>query len=167
MDPSQIYALVTGGILIIFLTFRLILYCYSLLNQSSVQYWIFRYLIYPRLHVIWSLPYYEIIIQAGYWAGTITSNVIGVQTLQEASIRAARLSILNLTPLFASNHLGFIAYIMGIPLQTITHLHSSVAVVAIAESVFHITTIRLFNFENPIHIYGLVVCLFLLENVTD
>jgi len=99
-------------------------------------------------------------LQAIYIAKTILSNIIGVNTLKNASIQAARLSLANFIPLFFSNHLGYAAYIIGVPLRSIVRFYSSIAIITVIKSIFYIVTIlitQLFSFKNLKNLYGILV----------
>ena len=160
MEISSFYTLAAGSILVIILIIRVISSFITFLFKPSIQFWIFKNLVYPRLYLFISVPRYEALLQAIYIAGTISSNIIGVNTLKDASIRAARLSLANFIPLFFSNHLGYAAYIIGVPLRSMVRFHGSIAIIAIIESIFHIVTIlitKLFSFKNLKNLYGILV----------
>jgi hypothetical protein len=162
MDITQIYSLVVGGILVVLLVHRFLHAVTKILHTSTLQHWVFRNLVYPRLHLILPLTYYEGFLQIMYWGGTITSNVVGVNNLRDASFRAALLSVINLTPLVLSSCLGLISYIIGLSSYSVTRIHGTVAVVTLLEAIFHVATA--FVVHNPVsfrlqkNLYGLIVC---------
>ena len=99
-------------------------------------------------------------MQAIYIAGTISSNIIGVNTLKDASIRAARLLLANFILLFFSNHLGYTAYIIRVPLRSIVRFYGLITIIAIIESIFYIVTIliiKLFSFKNLKNLYSILI----------
>jgi len=95
-----------------------------------------------------------------YIARTILSNITGVNTLKDASIRATRLLFANFIPLFFSNYLGYAIYIIRVPLRSIVRFYSLITIIAVIESIFHIATIliiKLFSFKNLKNIYGILI----------
>ena len=160
MEISSFYILAASGILVIIITICIILSFTSFLFKPSIQFQIFKNFIYLRLYLFISVPCYKALLQAIYIAGTILSNIIGVNTLKDASIRAACLSLVNFILLFFSNHLGYAVYIIGVPLQSIVRFYGLIAIVAIIESIFHIATIliiKIFSFKNLKNIYGILI----------
>lgn len=162
VDVSQIYSLAAGSVFIILLTFKVVHMASTFLTSSDLKYWLFRRFIYPRLHLFFPLPYYEIVLQLIYWSGTIASNIIGVNTLKDASLRAAQLSLVNLIPLVASSSLSLTSYVLGLSARAVVRMHGSMSAITIAEGVFHIVTALITNkplsFGNWRLLYGLIVC---------
>jgi hypothetical protein len=162
MEITHIYSLVVGGILVVILVHRFLHAITNILHSSTFQHWVFRNLVYPQLHLILPLTYYEVFLQIMYWGGTITSNVVGVNGLRDASFQAARLSIINLTPLLLSSYLGLISYIVGLSSYSVRRIHGSVALVTLLEAIFHVATALVvhkpLSFKPQRNLYGLIVC---------
>ena len=60
-----------------------------------------------------------------------------IPTLSQAGFRAGTLLIVNLIPLFAGPHLGFLADLLGVNLSTIRQIHRSAGVMAVLLAAFH------------------------------
>jgi hypothetical protein len=86
MEILSFYTLAAGGILVIILTIYIILYFIDFLFKPSTQFWIFKNLIYLHLYLFTSVPCYKTLLQAIYITGTISFNIIGVNTLKDVSI---------------------------------------------------------------------------------
>jgi len=141
MEISSFYTLAAGGILVIIITICVISCFINFLSEPSTQFWLFKNFIYLRLYLFISVPRYKALLQAIYITRIILSNIIGVNTLKDASIRAARLLLANFILLFFSNHLGYTAYIIGVPLRSMVRFHGLIAIIAVIESIFYIVTI--------------------------
>ena len=160
MEISSFYILAAGGILVIIITIRIILSFINFLFKPSIQFQIFKNFIYLRLYLFISVPYYKALLQAIYIAETVLSNIIGVNTLKDASIQAARLLLVDFILLFFLNYLGYTAYIIRVPLQSIVYFYSLIAIIAVIESIFYIVTIliiKLFLFKNLKNIYSILI----------
>ncbi|XTI91879.1 hypothetical protein V2W45_1250241, partial [Cenococcum geophilum] len=66
-----------------------------------------------------------------YWLGTIIYNILGVQSLSNAGLRAGTLVIINFIPLFLASPLGLAANIIGILLRSYTQLYSLITIITI------------------------------------
>ena len=160
MEILSFYILAAGSILVIILTICIILSFINFLFKPSIQFQIFKNLIYLRLYLFISVPRYKAILQAIYIARTISSNIIGVNTLKDASIRATRLLLANFILLFFLNYLGYAAYIIRVLLRSIVCFYGLIAIIAIIESIFHIVTIliiKLFSFKKLKYLYSILI----------
>ncbi|KAA8649652.1 uncharacterized protein ATNIH1004_002323 [Aspergillus tanneri] len=95
-----------------------------------------------------------------YLVGNGACNFIGVQSLSEAGSRAARLSLINLIPMFISGGYEFGARLLGVSLQTYGAFHRMVGLVAVIEATIHVLIIaqtRSISTSNTMQVYGVLV----------
>ena len=134
------YAIIISGVVfsLIILYFRS--HLKSFLKKMSLQ--IARYFVYPQLvrrHQYldpWSPG--EIILHVLYIA--INAFCIGFRasSFRKAGLRAANLSLINMTPLFIDPDLSFLADIFWFSLSTFKCLHQSAAVMSILLLLLHV-----------------------------
>ncbi|KAF2229455.1 hypothetical protein EV356DRAFT_475375 [Viridothelium virens] len=84
------------------------------------------------------LSRFEFAVQTLYWLGTAVFNVVQVQSTDQAGLRAAALSVINLIPLYLGNHLHTAAVWLGIPLEAMRRLHNSAALMVCVQSAIHV-----------------------------
>lgn len=127
MDITQAYAIATGGIFVTMILANCLSYVLELARLFTS--YTVKYLMYPYI-----LSYRRFL---GPWARAsvftklvyITLNVIcitfQVLTILQAGLRAGTLSLINMTPLFASLHHSFLADLLGISLDLYRIIHRS------------------------------------------
>ncbi|KAJ5084788.1 hypothetical protein NUU61_009367 [Penicillium alfredii] len=94
-----------------------------------------------------------------YLSGTVTCNVVQIHTVADAGTRAAKLSLINLIPIFLGGGYEFGARLLGTSLYTYGFVHRSFAVVAVLEAIVHIiivAQIRVISWSNELQFYGLL-----------
>jgi hypothetical protein len=143
MEITQIYSALIGiiCILLLLLNFR----CYISLLWGIVSRLTTQHLILPRLILRyryigpWSRA--DVLFRLVYAATNVFCIGFQVPDLHAASLRAANLTLINLIPLFAGLHLGFLADFLGIPVRMYGQVHQSAASIASALLIFHVLTI--------------------------
>lgn len=104
---------------------------------------------------------WNLILQALYWGCTLGCTGIGVRTLAQASARAGSLAVIQLVPLFFGGHLSIAADLIGMSLLTFRQIHSSMGIMTVVLSMFHvlvnILTGQRLNFQDDLQLYGFVV----------
>lgn len=167
--PEAIYGAVVGFIAFSFLLYRLTLCTCSFLStspflSSRVRPFLLRHVIYARSY--WRFLRFgctsrtHLIFTVIYFAGTGVCNVVRVHSVQDAGKRAAKLSLINLFPMFLGGGYEFAARLLGISLQSYGFLHRTFALVALFEALAHVIIVarsRLISWENEMQFYGLLV----------
>lgn len=95
-----------------------------------------------------------------YWSGTAICNVVGVDTMTQASSRAGSLATLHLIPLLFTNRLSFAADLLGLSLQTYLSLYTSMGLMALVQSLIHTViffTHNPINLREDLQLYGFIV----------
>ena len=143
MEITQVYALATVGIFgaLIFVNVR----PYVELSIHFLSIWGSRYLIYPRLinrHQYlgpWSIA--DVLVYLFYIA--INALCIGFKApdIESVGLRAANLSLINMIPVLAGHHLGFLADILGIPLSVYQRLHRAGGVMSFLLLLCHVLAV--------------------------
>lgn len=79
----------------------------------------------------------SVFLQFIYISCNIISLVYGANSLAQAASRAGTLCLANLAPLFLAMHLGFLADIFGLSLETYQRFHSLCGLMAIGHAICH------------------------------
>lgn len=144
MDAVNIYGIAVGGILLLLIAARLRPALCNLARVLSIL--VSKYLVYPYVlnRHRWFGPW--------TWAGIIkclvyaASNCVvvlyNVQTYEEASIRAGRLALVNMTVLFMAPHPSVLANILGISLEACQWIHRAAGWMTCALVTAHVLTIQ-------------------------
>jgi hypothetical protein len=164
--PDVIYGLVVVLILVTSAVYHSVVYISSSL-YCRIRPYLLRHVIYARIYWAFlgfgSTSRLHLMLAILYIAGTGVCNFVQVDTLQAAGKRAAKLSLINLIPMFMGGSYEFGARILGVSLYSYGFLHRSFALVALIEAVTHvIIVIRLnsISWTNEVQFYGLLVCLY-------
>jgi hypothetical protein len=145
--PEAIYRAVLGLTAFSFLLYRLTLYTCSFLStspffSSRVRPFLLRHVIYARSY--WRFLGFgctsrmHTILTIVYYAGTGICNVVRVHSIQDAGNRAAKLSLINLFPMFLGGGYEFTARLLRISLYSYGFLHRSFTLVALFEALAHV-----------------------------
>jgi hypothetical protein len=163
MNITQIYAIAAGGFFTVFLFFNFLPRTTRFREKASL--FMSKHLLYPyllgrhRLLGPWSRA--DILIQLTYITVNLFCLSFRTLNISEASLRAGSLSLINMTPLFAGPHLGFLADLFGFSLDTYRLLHRSAGLMSFACILFHVLVVvanRIsFSLAVPEHLYGLIV----------
>jgi hypothetical protein len=137
LDPSIIFSLIVGGALACLLLTQLARKVFDIYQQYLRPFFITK-LTYPRYIPLlsWTYPL-RVLILIIYLAATACFNLIGVESISAAATRAAKLSLINLFPLFICSH-EFACYLLGLPLSTYRVIHRATGIVAFVEALVHI-----------------------------
>jgi hypothetical protein len=159
----EFYAIVTGS-----LFFCLILFNYrNPLNSAAKTscYLVKQYAVYPQFflgHRYWG-PWSRAGLGFSFLYMLINMLCLGFRrpAIQEAGLRAANLSLINIIPVFAGPHLSFLADILGISLASIYRVHRYSGIMSCFLIVFHTIVVASdqssWSFHQIEHIWGLVV----------
>lgn len=158
------------AVMLLYLGWRIFLNCYF----AYVRPWWLVHVVYPSFQ-----PHHlniKIILKPRvmgpiiYFAGTAIFNLIGVNTISEAGIRAARLSIFTLLLLFWAGDHEFGARLLGIASGTYQYIHRISAIMAVLQGAIHVAIKSQeiqFSYSDTVQIYGLIVSLFVSDNGGD
>lgn len=159
---EKAYSTVIGGIFII------LIFCRTANGLSTVLSAHFRpfllaNLVYPISHTgFWGLlpSPLHLILMVLYSVGTGVCNFAGVQSMSEAGTRAARLSLVNLIPMFLSGGYEFGSRVLGVSLSTYGAVHRTVGIMAVVQAAIHVAimarTMSILAIDNR-QFYGLLV----------
>ena len=163
MEPTQIYGVVAGGMLLSLFLYRSYLRISNWIQDRTLFY-IFKYLIYPlffrRRVFLGPVTRGRFTLVFVYWLGTAFCNVIGVKTWSQASSRAGVLSVLHLIPLLFSTRLSFAADLLGLSLKSYIRFHGVLGHMAFWQGLAHVlfqTTHNVFRIRDTLQFYGLLV----------
>jgi hypothetical protein len=136
----------------------------SCLGNRSIRHILLSYFIYPRLPVrllgIDSLSPLQIIFLILFLTGTTFCNLFQIDTLSQASNRAAQISLSLLFPLFLSGGREYPARLLGVTLETYGFVHRITGLLSVVEATVHVAIVSRnikFDTSNPTHFSGLVV----------
>jgi hypothetical protein len=170
MDINQYYATAAGGIVIIFVLVNFLPHITRLAKHISLL--ISKYLTYPyllhrhRFLGLWSRA--DVLVQLIYIAAniiclivTISKSGLKVSTISESGLQAGSLSLINMIPVFASPHLGFLADLLGLSMSTYRHHHRSAGIMSCALTVFHVLVVVAsqpsFSLDLPQNLFAVIV----------
>lgn len=140
MDPTAVYAICLGGVLVLSFAVtcvipRLRAGLRTLLLYARVCL-LDRFVL--RRHALagpWTVGC--VLAQAIYLGGNICSLWFGHNSTERAATRAGRLALANAAPLFLASHLSFLADILGISLRTCKRVHRSCGLMTAAHVAVH------------------------------
>jgi hypothetical protein len=167
--PEAIYGSVICFAILLFLLCNLTIRIATFLLSSSVLCSHVRPFILN--HIIYAQSYYHFlgfgsisrsrfILTTLYYIGTGICNAIGVHNIGDAGKRAARLSIVNLIPMFLGGGYEFGARLLGISLRSYGFLHRLFASVAFLEATVHViiqAQTRMISLNDQAQTYGILV----------
>ena len=163
MDPTHIYSLIAGNVLLSIVFYRMFHYI-SLWIQNQTIFYIFKYLIYPtvyrRRRFLSPITRLRFLLTLFYWIATAACNIIGVKSISEAGKRAATISIIHFVPLLLTDHSSFGANLLGLSLKNYSKLHGSLGLMAIIQSLIHVLTYitrNTFQIQDSLHFFGFLV----------
>ncbi|KAL3459618.1 hypothetical protein BJX64DRAFT_291124 [Aspergillus heterothallicus] len=135
----------------------------SLFGNWSIRHMLLTYFVYARVPVrflgIDQLSPLRLILLVLFFAGTGVCNLIHVQTLSQASQRAAEISLVLLVPLFLSGSREFPARLLGVSLETYGFIHRTIGLMSVVQATVHVVLVSRnirFDTSNPIHLNGLL-----------
>ena len=140
MEPVKIYSLAAGGMFALVFLYSVSL-SISRWIQNRTIFYILKYLVYPifirRTRLSAPFSRWRAVLTVAYWVGTAACNFIGVKTSAQAGSRAGSLATLHLVPLLLTSRVSFAADLLGVSLQIIISLHTSIGLMALVQSVVH------------------------------
>ncbi|PWY96035.1 FAD-binding domain protein [Aspergillus sclerotioniger CBS 115572] len=146
--------------MLLYLSWRIFLNCYF----TYIRPWWLVHVAYSSLRpTFWDI---KIILKPqflgpiAYFAGTAVFNIIGVNSISEAGIRAARLSIFTLLLLFWAGDHEYGARLLGVSLGTYQYIHRISAIMAVLQGTIHVVIKGQemhFSASNTVQFYGLMV----------
>lgn len=105
--------------------------------------------------------YWNVLLQVTYVFANSFCIAFRAASIQSAGSRAAKISLINMVPLFAGPYLSLLADLLQISLRTCRAIHRTLAVVALLSVGFHTITILVnrdsFSFQNRQSSWGYVV----------
>lgn len=143
MDPPAKYSLAAGGVLFLLFLIQLTPHLAKLFKGVAI--WILKHFIYPnaidrhRLVGPWTRAI--VALHLVYIALNIFCLGFQVSSASKAGLRAGTLSLINMVPLFAGPHLGFLADMLGLSLISFHRIHRSAGWMSFAMALFHVATV--------------------------
>jgi hypothetical protein len=163
-EPSKIYAVVVGGVLLlIFLMahsrrfFKIVLRFGERIGQNCM-FIILKHVIYPMVLRKWSRAW--VLTQLTYWAGTGVCNFLATHDLRDIGKRAGNIALINFIPLILNGRLSLLSDLLGFTLPTYIRLHGTFGVMACVQSILHTSITIHEQGWNPRHgtqFYGIIV----------
>jgi hypothetical protein len=153
MNINQGYATAAGGIVIIFVLANFLPRITRLAKHISLlisKHLTYLYLLHRhRFLGPWSRA--DVLVQLIYIAANIICLIFKVSTMpksdlptfqvstiSESGLQAGTLSLINMIPVFAGPHLGFLADLLGLSMSTYRHLHRSAGIMSCGLALFHV-----------------------------
>ena len=166
MTPSEIYALVTGSLLVVVLSVRLVaaicnfLPVHRIWHQTRRDLFL-RHFIHRHRYVS-PITCANMLLLFCVTGGMTFLNVFRVDDLHSASRRAATIALINLPFLFLASQLSFAAHLIGVSIAAYRSIHRWLSALVIVEITVHIaltvTTMRITDMrENASAFYGTLV----------
>lgn len=163
-EPSKLYAVVVGGILLLLflvsqsqLFFKMALRFVTRIGRNCM-FVILKHVIYPMVLRKWSRAL--VLMQLTYWAGTGVCTFLATDGLADIGKRAGNIALINFIPLIFNGRLSLLADLLGLPLQSYIHLHSTFGMMACVQALLH-TSITIheqgWNPRGEIEFYGILV----------
>ncbi|KKZ60270.1 hypothetical protein EMCG_04997 [[Emmonsia] crescens] len=139
MDILKVYAYIAAGMAVSLLLHQHILHglSYLLDRRITVKLTPRPYLL-RRRWLCGPITRSRAVLHALHLAGTLACNLLGVNTLREASSRAGSLALLHVTPLFFGQQFSLAAELLGVSLRAYHLLHKSFAIMAVIQSTLHV-----------------------------
>ncbi|KAL4745860.1 ferric reductase family protein [Aspergillus foveolatus] len=103
-----------------------------------------------------------------YVIGTLVCNVVGIQSLSDAGVRAAHLSLSSLVPMYLSGGYKFGAYLLGVSLRTYSAIHRTIGAMAVLQAIIHVVIAAIthkISTSNSSHVYGILTASIMLSLV--
>jgi hypothetical protein len=140
MQPTLIYAFVGGAFsLLMLLSHAIVLLTrYLRPRMSLLRMHLLHALTVPPRYLPFSWTYAQILLQLIYLAANVFCCCFNVSTAPGASVRAARLSLLNLIFPFFGPHLSFLCDLLGVSLYTYRIFHGSSATMSLLLALVHV-----------------------------
>jgi hypothetical protein len=92
----------------------------------------------PPRHLLWSWTNTQVILLLIYLAANIFCCYFRISTAHDAAVRAARLSLVNLTPTYFGLYFSFLCDLSGISLHTYRIMHGSAVTVSLLLALTHV-----------------------------
>lgn len=169
ITPESIYGAMLGFTIILLVLYNLSMRIYSFLSTSAfischVRPTLLSPVIYARSY--WcslrcgSTSRAHLILTFLHLTGTGICNIVQVYSIEDVGKRAAKLSLINLIPMFLG--VGYVsgARLLGITLDSYGFIHRSFAMVASVEAVIHVIIVAqkiTVSTTNESRFYGLLV----------
>jgi hypothetical protein len=141
MHITQFYGIAASSLLIILLISNILRHTAKV--RRNITLCCYKHLTYPYLldrHLLigpWTRA--SIIIQLTYLSANVVCICLQSSTFTEAGLHSASLALINLIPLLAGPHLGFLADAFGFSLESYRSIHRSAGWMFIVLVVFHIS----------------------------
>jgi len=165
MEITRIYAIVIGGILVLFVFtnwFRYISQFIRYLLFFMSKHLAYTYLL-RRHRFLGPWTRAEVLIQAIYMTTNLFCLFFRVSKLSQASLRAGKLSLINMIPLLAGPHLSFLADILGVSVTSYRSVHRSGGLVSFTLGLCHVIMTAIgggaSNLISDQHLFELIVSL--------
>lgn len=163
MEITQVYAIATAGIFVILVFINV--WPYIELSIRVLSIWGSRYLVYPKLihrHQYlgpWNIASVHLYIF--YLAVNVFCISFKAPNIESAGLRAANLLLINLIPVLAGHHLGFLADVLGITIRVYQRLHRAGGIMSVFLLLGHVIAVMTTKTGFPLsaedNMWGLIV----------
>jgi hypothetical protein len=140
IDLTEGYAIAAGGILFMLVLVELLPHFRRF--GGVVYLWISKHFIYPyalnRHRGIGPWSRATVLIQLAYFTVNIFCLGFRISSVSKAGLRAGNLSLINLIPVFAGPHQGFLADRIGVSLSQLRRIHQSTGLMSFSLALFHV-----------------------------
>jgi hypothetical protein len=116
MEPTLMYAIIGGAFTLLLLLLHAIVYLMRRFRPWLVllRTHLVHALTLPLRFLPWSWTYDQVLLMSTYLVANILCCCFDTSTAQGASIRAARLAMANLTPIYFGLHFGCLCDLSGV-----------------------------------------------------
>lgn len=141
MDITQAYAIAAGGIFLTLFLFNCLSNVLQLIRLVlyTVKHYMYPYVL-SRHRFLGPWTRASVLLQLVYITLNVVCITVHVSTVRQAGLRAGTLSLINMVPLFAGLHHGFLGDLFGISLDVYRRIHRSAGLMSFFLALFHVLT---------------------------
>jgi hypothetical protein len=143
MDPTAKYSLAAGGVFSLLFLIQMIPHLAKLFKGVAI--WISKHVVYPyainRHRIVGPWTRATVALHLMYIGLNVFCLGFQASSAWKAGLRAGTLSLINMVPLFAGPHLGFLADMLGLSLISFHRIHRSAGWMSFAMAFFHVSTV--------------------------
>lgn len=139
MDIYDAFAISFLGLFAVYLLYCLITNA-ALRMSPNIARWLTRHLVWPTVfnsRHAWDPTRAQLLVLVAHWSLVAFYNIFRVETLSQASAKAAQLSLLHIIPLLIPSQVAFVSYILDISLHQARVAHIMLGTMAIVQGTVH------------------------------
>lgn len=134
MDIYDAFAISFLGLFAVYFLYCLITNA-ALSTSANIARWLTRHLVWPTVFLnsrhAWDPTRAQLLVLVAHWSLVAFYNFFRVETLSQASAKAAQLSLLHIIPLLIPSQVAFVSYILDISLHQARVAHIMLGTMAI------------------------------------